>query len=313
MIISASRRTDIPAFYSEWFMNRVREGFLLVRNPFNAKQISRVSMIPEDVDVIVFWTRNPAPLAEFLDELDDLGHKYYFQFTITGYPRELEPNTLSPYRAIEVFNEFSDRLGSELLVWRYDPILLCNLVSLEEHKRLFTKIASMIAGKTRRCVISFADLYSKSERNLKTIKDISYSDILSNQGALQELVSFMAKTANENGMEIKTCAEDACLEDIGVLRGKCIDDELIQSAFGISVDNKKDAGQREACGCIRSIDIGMYNTCLHGCAYCYATHSHASVEKNRARHDVNSPFLVGDAVGVDPTLLQAPERQERLF
>ncbi|MFH7526735.1 DUF1848 domain-containing protein [Aeromonas sp. A5] len=317
MIISASRRTDIPAFYTPWLMNRIRAGFLLTRNPFNAHQITRVSLHPDEVDAIVFWTRQPAMLMHHLDELNALGHRYYFQYTLTGYPKTLESRVPRPLNAIKTFCELSDRIGPHKVIWRYDPILLCNLVDLTEHKRLFYKIASLLAGKTHRVIISFADLYKKTEKNLRAVENLVFHDMLDNgldnHDALDELAAFMAQTAARFGMTIETCAEAVDLAHLGIPHGKCIDDQLIQALFGRRVDGRKDPGQREACGCVKSIDIGAYNTCLHGCAYCYATYSQESVIKHKQRHDPQSPFLSGGIEGVDKCYLVAEPIQKPLF
>ncbi|WP_064042193.1 DUF1848 domain-containing protein [Methylomonas koyamae] len=313
MIISASRRTDIPAFYTPWFMNRAREGFLLTRNPFNASQIRRISLKPSDVDVIVFWTRNPSKLMEHLHELDAIGHKYYFQYTITGYPRTLESAVPKPYTAIETFKKLSEMLGADKVVWRYDPILISNQVDFNEHKRLFLKIASLLSGKTKRVVISFSDFYKKTERNLRSIEGLIYSDITQDMDRLLELSKFMADTAIKHGMEIKSCAEHIDISCAGVPHGKCIDEALIKDIFGLSLSGSKDKGQREECGCIKSVDIGMYNTCLHECSYCYATFSKNSVINNRKKHDVQSPFLIGGTEGIDSDLLIPEHIQSSIF
>ena len=178
MIISASRRTDIPAFYSKWFMNRIKDGYVLVQNPYNTKQIRKVFLTPFQVDAIVFWTRNAKPLIPYLDDLDKLGYNYYFQYTITGYKRELERFTPSPQKAIETFIELSDKIGKEKVIWRYDPIILSDYSNYNEHLRLFEKISNMLENKTDKVVISFADPYKKITNNLK---NIGYKDILENK------------------------------------------------------------------------------------------------------------------------------------
>lgn len=311
MIISASRRTDIPAFYAEWFIRRVRAGFLLTRNPFNHNQIRRVSMLAQDVEAIVFWTRNPTNLMPYLSELDERGFNYYFQYTITGYPRSIERSVPNPYKAIDDFRKLSVQLGARRVTWRYDPVLLSNLLPLEEHKRLFQKIAKNLAGYTRRVVVSFSDFYKKTEKNLRDVEGLICSDIATDRDSLQKLTDFMAKTAAQYGMEIFTCAEEVEVNGIG--HGKCIDERLIQEVFGLTLSGDKDKGQRESCGCIKSVDVGVYNTCLHGCSYCYATFSHERVISNKRNHDPDSPFLVGSAEGVDPDLLLAVKSQQSLF
>jgi DNA repair photolyase len=303
MIISASRRTDIPAFYAEWFMNRIRDGFLYTRNPFNAHQIKKVSLLPQDVEAIVFWTRNPEKLIPYLDELDEKQYNYYFQYTITGYPRTLEKSVPNPTRSIDTFIKLSDKIGSGKVIWRYDPILLSNYVGIDDHKRLFSKIVQSLEGKTKRVVISFADLYKKTERNLNAVEGLVYNDITANNDAILDLSEFMVKTALQHGMSIKSCAEEIDLLNVGIEHGKCIDEEILKSEFELSLNPKKDKGQREACGCIKSIDIGEYNTCLHGCSYCYATFNEKTVIKNKQQHDPNSPFLIGSSDEAEKLLL----------
>jgi len=313
VIISASRRTDIPALYHRWFMNRIRAGFLLTRNPYNAKQIQRVSLLASDVDAIVFWTRNAAPFMQYLPELDALNYKYYFQYTITGYPKLLEKHLPNPYAAIQTFTQLSDLLGKERVIWRYDPILLSNVTPLSEHKRLFHKIARMLAGKTTQVVISFADIYQKTQRNLNAINGLHYDDILSKKNQLEELCLYMAKVVTEYGMEISSCAENLDLERFAIRKGKCIDELLLNKLFALQLAATKDPGQREQCGCIKSIDIGQYNTCSHGCVYCYATDSESRVKNNRLKHDPQSPFLLGSSEGIDKNLLLTPIIQPSLF
>lgn len=298
MIISASRRTDIPAFFSTWFMNRIREGFLCTRNPFNAHQIQRVSLSPADVEAIVFWTRNPKPLMPHLAELKNLGHDCCYLFTITGYPRVLEKKVPRPQDAIEIFIALSKQIGPEKVVWRYDPVLVSSLVTIEDHKRIFGKIASALGGHTNRVIISFADIYKKVKSNLDKFakaNSVVISDLTKDMESLLEISRFFAKTAEASGMQIQSCAEEIDLDAVGIRHGKCIDDVWLNKIFRIRVPHAKDKGQRDECGCIKSTDIGMYNTCQHGCEYCYANYSEKSVRSNMLKHDPQSPFLVGPA------------------
>lgn len=313
MIISASRRTDIPAFYSTWFMNRIREGFLCTRNPFNAHQIQRVSLSPADVKAIVFWTRNPKQLMPHLSELKDLGHNYCFLFTITGYPRALEKKVPRPQDAIDTFINLSKQIGSEKVAWRYDPVLISSLVTLDDHKRIFRKIASSLGGHTNRVIISFADIYKKVKSNLdKFAKDNSVviSDISKDMDSLLEISHYFAKTADECGMNIQSCAEKFDLDAVGIKHGKCIDEVWLHNIFKMSFTHAKDKGQRDECGCVKSIDVGTYNTCLHGCEYCYATYSESSVNKNVLKHDPNSQFLIGSAACLDNSPPQLNNKQQ---
>lgn len=293
MIISASRRTDIPAFYANWFMNRIRAGFVLVRNPFNARQLRHVSLAVADVDAIVFWTRNARKLIPHLPDLDKLGHRYYFQYTITGYPTALEKSVPSLAQAVRTFAELSERLGPQRVLWRYDPILLSSLTSIDEHRRRFAKAAAALAGKTSRVTISVAEFYQKTRKNLGRIEGLTCSDLAQDPGQLQALVATLAEIAERHGMEMRTCASGIDLANAGAASGKCIDEHRLKTVFGSDYPSAKDKGQRPHCGCVQSVDIGEYNTCLHGCAYCYATHNSRVAIDNMARHDPESPLLVG--------------------
>ena len=293
MIISASRRTDIPAFYAQWMSNRIRAGFCTVPNPFNRRQISRVSLRPEDVDVIVFWTRNPRPLMAHLGELDSRNLRYYFQFTILGYPRELDPKSPPISAAVQAFQSLSDRLGPNRVIWRYDPLIFTPLTPADFHRQNFGRLAEMLRGYTRRSVISVVDRYPKVEHRLKLLENtraaVETWELQRMESLLRELVSL----ATGNGMEMVSCAEEIDLTPFGIRPGKCIDDQVIAGTFGIQVNSKKDPAQRPACGCLVSRDIGMYNSCLFGCQYCYATQSFERARVNFHQHDTTSPSLVG--------------------
>lgn len=272
-------------------MNRVREGYCCVVNPFNPSQVTRVSLSPGDVDAIVFWTRNSEPLISYLPELDDRGYRYYFQYTLTGYPRILEPHAPRLDEAIRAFRRLADVMGPERVIWRYDPIVLTNLTTLEYHARNFERLCIALDGYTRRVVISLMDEYRSVMLRLERMsaEGLKYIPNPENQPGFAEMVCRMVDVARAHGIETVSCAEDVHLTPYGVRSGKCIDDELIRRLFGIEVTGEKDPGQRATCRCVVSKDIGAYDTCRHGCAYCYATGSGTRAFE----HDPTSPSLIG--------------------
>ncbi len=295
MIISASRRTDIPAFYHQWFMNRIRAGYCLVPNPFNPQQFSRIDLSPKNVEVIVFWTRNPKPLLSSLPELNERGYKYYFQFTIMNNPRFLDQNNIPWERASATFHELVQASGYRQVIWRYDPIVFSSATDMEFHLQQFAAIAERLSPAATRCVLSFMDRYAKNNPRLKTIereqniKIINFEDI---PEVKDKFLPEISQIAYKYGIRLFSCAESCDLSAYGIQHGKCIDDGYIKEVFNIEVNNQKDPGQREACGCVKSRDIGMYDTCLFGCQYCYATTSFARARENHRKHDPNSPCLI---------------------
>ena len=287
MILSVSRRTDIPAFYAEWFFQRIREGFLYVRNPMNPRQVSRIGLSPEVVDCIIFWSKNPAPMLERLDELRE--YPFYFQFTLTGYGRDIEPGLPDKRKeVIGTFQKLSEKVGKERVVWRYDPILVNDRYTMEYHWKAFEEIAGCLKGYTEKVVISFVDFYAKTLRNTKDlyIKSLSREE-------MREIAEGMAQIAKSCGLVIETCAEQINLQDVGIRHGSCIDKKQIEKIAGCSLSVEKDKNQREACGCCESIDVGAYNTCRNGCRYCYANYHEEQVRKCIACYDVDSPLLCG--------------------
>lgn len=287
MIISASRRTDIPAFYSDWFYSRIKEGYVLVRNPMNIHQVSRIPLTPDVVDCIVFWTKNPKPMMDKLDLLND--YSYYFQFTLNSYAKDIEPNVPSKNEElIQTFRDLSDKIGKEKVVWRYDPILINDKYSTDYHTKYFRKLAELLNGKFDHCVISFVDSYRKNATNFKE-NHIQEPE----NHCIETIAESFAEISKELGFSIKTCAEKCDLSLYGIGHGKCIDDELISRIIGTNLSVQKDKNQREECGCVESIDIGMYNTCPHGCKYCYANYSYKTVVENHSKYDALSPLLCG--------------------
>lgn len=296
MIISASRRSDIPAFYSKWFLNRVREGRCTVPNPFNRNQVASISLAPGDVDVIVFWTRNPRPLISNLEELDQRGFRYIFQYTVLGYPRQLDRYNPRTKDSIATFMELSDRTGVDRIIWRYDPIVLTSLTDVSFHLDNFERLAEALRGYTRRCVISIVDIYRKSKKRMRQLVEtgvpvISLETIPMDQ--LESLMAGISSRAVKNGMMVSSCAEQLDLKPYNIRPGKCIDDAYLKEIFNIHVSSKKDPGQRKSCDCVVSKDIGMYDSCLFGCQYCYATSDLEKARQNFNDHDPTSPSLLG--------------------
>lgn len=287
MIVSASRRTDIPSCYCEWLINRIREGFVYVRNPMNYHQVSKVSLSPDVVDGIVFWTKNPVPLMEKLDAFSD--YMYYFQFTVNAYGKDIEANVPSKNNVIvPAFQELSGKIGPERVIWRYDPILLTEKYTKEYHLVYFEALAKRLSGYTEKCVISFVDFYRNTESHMKphVILPFSKEDMI----IMAERISEIGRKYN---IRIESCAEEIELEKYGISHGACIDKSLFERLLGCPLSASKDKNQRKECGCMESIDIGLYDTCKNGCRYCYANHSDKMTAHNIALYDPKSPLLCG--------------------
>lgn len=259
MVISASRRTDIPAFYGDWLIDGLRAGEVLVAHVRNPHRYKRVSLRRNDVDCFVFWTKNPASFISQLDIIDDMGFPYYFQFTLTPYGSDIETSLPAKTSLIDTFLALSDRLGSQRVIWRYDPIIINKQLTIDFHSHAFETLARRLSGHTRKCVISFVDLYSKVlKRNAGRLQfddDIQkYIDVAKN----------MADIARHYRLPLFACAEPYDLTNIGILPNACVDGQLIEELCGRPLNLHKDKGQRSCCRCVDSVDIGSYNTCHNG-------------------------------------------------
>ena len=287
MILSVSRRTDIPNYYAEWFMGRIREGFCYVRNPMNPHQVSRIDLSPQVVDCIVFWTKNPVGMMKYLEELRD--YTYYFQFTLTGYGRDIEPNLPDKRKElIPTFQELSKLIGKEKVIWRYDPIFLNEKYPADYHLKAFGEIADSLSGYTERVVVSFVDMYAKIRQNaaVHSIRETAKDDII-------YLAKEMAQIAADHHLLIESCAEQIDLQNLGIRHGSCINQDLIERLLGCRLAGGKDKNQRRECGCFESVEVGTYNTCLNGCKYCYANFSDEKVAENVKLYHIDSPLLCG--------------------
>lgn len=379
VVVSVSRRTDVPAFYARWFIGRVRQGFCEWVNPFGGQR-KRLSLRPEDVVAFVFWTRNPAPLMRYLDELEASGYTFYFHFTINGYPRALEPFNPPLARSIDRFRALADRVGPDRVFWRYDPMVLgraaaspggtsprpaCHVTSLhpsfdsasfrlasdsapegagaaderllvldaDYHRRRFQAIARRLSGYTRRCYFSFVSLYGKTRRNLKRAgfeweagtgsggmgaggPGVTAAGVCQSRGAIlepgglparrrRELAGELAAIGAEHGITLYACCDDALVGAMGegsanqdpggpaaVRKARCVDPEVLgrlRPDLGLCFPLRP---TRDQCGCAASVDIGAYDTCLFGCAYCYATRSTGVARRRRRAHDPTAAALL---------------------
>ncbi len=285
MIINTGQRTDIPAFYSDWFANRLKDGFVCVRNPYNPNQVSRYRLDPSVVDCIGFCTKNPAPMFKYMDLLKDYG-QYWF-VTITPYGRDVEPNVKDKHELLEDFKKLSGIVGVNSVGWRYDPIFITDKYSMEYHLRAFEKIAAALDGYTKTAVISFIDLYPKVKRNFPEAREVTKEQRLA-------LGKEMVKIASAHGMVLKPCAEGDDLAPFGADCGGCMRISDYEKAIGKRLNAPKKKGARAECTCYLACDIGAYNTCRHLCKYCYANAEPARVLTESRRHDSMSPFLIGN-------------------
>lgn len=302
MIISASRRTDIPAFYADWLVERVRQGYFYRVNPFNSRQITGFSLKPEDVDAICFWTKNPGPLMRHLDELDRRGLNYYFQFTLNPYDAIFEPQLPPIGQRIAVFRKLAGRIGPERVVWRYDPVILSSVTPVSWHLLQAQRLAAELAGSTRRLVFSFYDFYGQGQGRLhRALQDngIGLEDFTEpeQREEREALARGFGELAARRGLQIYSCSEEADLTRFGIKPGACIDGDLIRRLFGVEAAFKSDRNQRAACNCVQSVDMGSYNSCRFRCAYCYANFNPGIIESNCERHYPDSPLLVGQHGG----------------
>jgi len=324
VIISASRSTDIPAFYAEWFINRLNKGYVKWINPFN-RQPQYVSF--EKTRAIVFWSKNPNPIIPYLGEVHNRGINYYFQFTVNDYESDgFELRVPSLEKRIATFKELSNKIGKEKVIWRFDPLILTDNIPVEKLLEKIYRVGSEIHNYTEKLVISFADIrtYAKVQRNLKKA-GIRYREF--DEGGMRKIAEGIQKINKEWGLEISTCAEKVNLREYNIKHNKCIDDELmirlfnkdkklmtfllgeendegVQTTLSSHISNSKnkktkkidlkDKGQRLQCGCIVSKDIGQYNTCRHLCVYCYANYSKNTVETNMKKYDENYESILRD-------------------
>ena len=292
MIVSASRRTDIPAFYGDWLLGRLEEGWVRVPNPFNPKQIQVVEMDPRELGAIVFWTKDPAPLMPRLETMERLGFdRYTFLFTLNDYPRAIEPGLPPLAERVATFRRLARRIGPDRVTWRYDPVILSDHCSTREHIRRFAALARALAGSTRRVVVAMLHRYRKTRRGLARVPGWAEgTGEFPSPATKEQLTRAFARFAAGAGMAIQACAQEGRLLP-SIPDGPCIDGDRLGRLFGLPLETGPHRGQRPACRCSRSVDIGVNDTCAHGCLYCYATRDPAKAARLCADQDRRAPSL----------------------
>lgn len=286
MILNTGSRTDIPAFYSEWFYKRIQEGNVCVRHPFDPKRVLRYKLDPKVVDVLCFCTKDPRPMLDKLMELN--AFRQFWFITITPYGKDIEPYVPNKLEVIESVKQLASFLGKHSIALRYDPIFINEKYTVEYHLRAFEKIISSLKDSISFCVISFIDLYKKTKKNFPQVKEVP----IETQCFLAEKFNVMAK---KYGISIRSCCENEMLANYGIETSGCMNQSVLEHALGMNLEiPKSKKSPRSKCNCLLGSDIGSYNSCLHGCIYCYANHDRRLVEYNVRRHDVSSPLLIGN-------------------
>lgn len=287
MIIQTGQRTDIPAFYSDWFANRLREGYVLVRNPYNAQAVTRYELNSDVVDMIGFCSKNPAPMLRYMDLVNPYG-QYWF-VTITPYGKDIEPNVPDKGFVMDTFCSLSEMVGVDSMGWRYDPILIDEEWTAERHIEAFSSMAKRLSGTTHTAVISFIDLYEKVKRHFPEARTVSMDDQM-------RLTAAFVDIGKQYGMTIKPCAESKALEAVGADCSGCMTVKTFEKAIGQNLITPPNPLNRKECACYITGDIGAYNTCGHLCRYCYANIEKETVLRNMRMHDPRSPFLIGHSM-----------------
>lgn len=288
MILFASGRTDIPAFYSNWFINRVKAGFVDVRNPFNQNLVSRINF--SDVDLIMFCSKNPLPM---IDKLKMLKVPVLFHVTITPYSKDVEPNIPDKRLIIEGVKKLSLVLGIDNVVLRYDPIFLSDKYNVDYHIRAFDKLCKNLNGYVNKIIVSFMDEYKnvRSNKNILKYRTFTREDY-------KKIGEAFSKSAMDNGMSVQTCFEDEDLTEYGFVKGECLSHELAYILTGKKFKSSN-VRKEKKCQCVQMVDIGDYNSCMHMCKYCYANYDEKAVSSNFERHDDNSSLLIGSVQSDD--------------
>lgn len=285
MILNTGCRTDIPAYYSKWFYKRVKEGYVLTRNPYYPSEVLRYRLDPDVVDCLCFCSKNPEPMLNRINEINKFNQFWFV--TVTPYGKDIEPNVPQKEQVMEAFKRLSKIVGINSVSWRYDPIFITEKYSLDFHIESFEKMAENLCGYVDNCVISFIDLYEKTKKNFPHGKKVTGEERMI---IGKEFINIGKKY----GITIRTCCEGTELKQFGADASGCMTKKVIEKAVGGSlIIPKAKSSIRQECNCLLGSDIGMYNTCNHGCKYCYANYDMETVKNNMKLHNPDSPFLIG--------------------
>lgn len=290
MIINVSSRTDIPSYYADWFYNRLKAGFVDVRNPYYPELVTRYSLRKEVTDGFVFCTKDPLPMLSRIDLLQ--AYKQYWMVTITPYGKDLEPNVRDKHQIMETFKQLSEIVGKKCMSWRYDPILITKKYSLEYHIHAFESMAKELAPYCDCCIISFLDLYVKTKQNFPQACEVTKQQC-------HQIIQVFTEIAKRYDLKLKTCAEGHEWEIYGIDTSGCLTQQVLEEAWDIRLKIPKKSPARQTCQCLLGNDMGAYSCCLHGCKYCYANDNKLKAEENYQLHDPNSSFLIGQAKNTD--------------
>lgn len=291
MILNTGGRTDTVQYYSEWLLNRFREGYVLSRNPLFPNVINRIELSPDTIDVVVFCSKDYAPILDRLHEISDR-FKCYYHYTITAYDTDIEPNVPSIEQSVETLKQLSAQVGKEKVAWRYDPVLLTEKYTIEKHFETFDYMARELSPYVDRCIFSFVEMYKKLAVNMPELQPISNDNKLL-------LVKGLGAIAKQYGLYLQTCAAKDDYLQFGVHHSGCMTTEIFSRALGLNFKHQAHKGNRIGCACMESRGLGDYNSCPNGCRYCYANKDHAKAAENYRRHDPKSPLLLGDVLTTD--------------
>lgn len=297
MIVNVSSRTDIPAYYGQWLIERLHEGYVYVRNPYYPTQITKYLLNKGVVDCFIFCTKNPRPIFQYLDQFKE--YPLYFFVTVTPYDSDIEPNVPQYKEVIKDIQYLSNKLGKHNVCLRYDPIFINDVYTIEKHIHYFDEMTSLLEGYIDECVISFIDLYEKTKRNFPHLKEVSIPEQI-------QIACAFSKIGLSKKIKIKTCAESLDLSEYGISQEGCISQRVLETAINCELKSQKSKPLRKGCHCFVSKDIGEYNTCMHGCLYCYANEDKQKVITNFKKHDPFSPLLIGN-IEKDDIIKQAKQ------